>query len=110
MLLNTYEAAATLLLGVDAFRNERMAVSSRRRVLRGVAVVGSTAINDCAVDIYIEDFYVGRFRNSRAGAAVQVVTNEDIYPVGPHFIPAGSKLTAIIGVAVVANPLIIQLH
>ncbi|GAI71657.1 unnamed protein product, partial [marine sediment metagenome] len=46
MILNTYEAAATLTLGVDAFRNERKSVSSRRRVLRGVAVVGSTAVND----------------------------------------------------------------
>jgi len=110
MLINTYEAAATLTLGVDALRNERKSVSSRRRVLRGVAVVGSTAINDCAVDIYIEDFYVGRFRNSKGGAAVQVVTNEDILPVGPHYIPPGSKLSAIIGIAVTGNPLIIQLH
>ncbi|MBA7577923.1 hypothetical protein ES708_19779 [subsurface metagenome] len=110
MLINTYEAAATLTLGVDALRNERKSVSSRRRVLRGVAVVGSAVVNDCAVDIYIEDFYVGRFRNSKAGAAVQVVTNEDILPVGPHYIPPGSKLSAIIGEAVVTNPLIIQLH
>jgi len=110
MLLNTYEAAATLTLGVDALRNERKNVSSRRRVLRGVAIVGSTAINDCAVDLYIEDFFVGRFRNSKAGAAIQVITNEDIYPVGPHYIPPGSKLSAIVGIAVVGNPLIIQLH
>ncbi|MBA7541423.1 hypothetical protein ES705_33736 [subsurface metagenome] len=109
MLINTYEAAATLTLGVDALRNERKSVSSRRRVLRGVAVVGSTAINDCAVDIYIEDFYVGRFRNTKAGAAVQVVLAEDVLPVGPHYIPPGSKLSAIIGIAVVGNPLIIQL-
>ncbi|GAI11294.1 unnamed protein product [marine sediment metagenome] len=110
MLINTYEAAATLTLGVDALRNERMNVSSRRRVLRGVAVVGSTAINDCEIALYIEDFFVGNFRNTKGGAAVQVVANEDIFPVGPHAIPAGSKLSAIISVAVVANPLMIQLH
>ena len=109
MYIKTYELAATLTLGVDALRNERMNVSSRRRVLRGVAVVGSTAINDCEVSIYIEDFFVGRFRNSRAGAAVQVAANEDIVPVGPHAIPAGSKIVAIVSIAVVGNPLIIQL-
>ncbi len=110
MLINTYEAAATLTLGVDALRNERKSVSSKNRVLRGVAVVGSTAVNDCAVDIYIEDYYVGRFRNTKAGAAIQVITNEDIFPVGPHFIPRGSKVSAIVGIAVIGNPLIIQLH
>ena len=109
MFIRTYEAAATLTLGVDALRNERMNVSSRRRVLRGVAVVGSTAINDCEVSIYIEDYFVGVFRNSQAGAAVSINASEDIVPVGPHAIPAGSKITAIVSIAVVGNPLIVQL-
>ena len=109
MFINTHEAVGTLTVGTDAFRNERQNVSSRRRALRGVAIVGSAAINDCAVDIYIEDFYVGRFRNSKAGV-VQVVTNEDIFPVGPHFIPAGSKITAIIAIQPTTSPLIIKLH
>ena len=108
MILNTYEAAATLTVGVDALRNERRQVSSRPRVLRGVAIVGGNAINEAAIDLYIEDFYVGRFRNSRAGA-VQVIASEDIYPVGPHAIPVGSKLSAIIGIAPTVSPLVIQL-
>ena len=110
MLINTYELAATLTLGVDALRNERVNVSSKNRVMRGVAVVGSTAINDCEVAIYIEDFFVGHFRNTKAGAAIGVITSEDVYPVGPFAIPAGSKLVAIVTVAVVGNPLIIQLY
>ena len=109
MIINTYEAAATLLVGVDALRNERQNVSSRRRVLRALAIVGANAINECAVDIYIEDFYVGRFRNTRAGA-VQVLMSEDMVPVGPHYIPPGSKITAIIAIAPTVSPLIIQLH
>jgi len=108
MILNTYEAAATLTVGVDAFRNERRQVSSRARVMRGVAIVGANAINEAALDIYIEDFYVGRFRNSRAGA-VQVIASEDIYPVGPYAIPAGSKLAAIIGIAPTVSPLVVQI-
>lgn len=110
MFINTYEAAATLLAGVDALRNERLNVSSKNRVLKGVAVVGSTAINDCEVALYIEDFFVGHFRNTKAGAAIGVILTEDVYPVGPFAIPAGSKVAAIITLAVVGNPLIIQLY
>lgn len=109
MILSTYEAAATLTAGTDAFRNERQNVSSRPRWLKSVAVVGSAAINDAAVDIFIEDFYVGRFRNSRAGVA-QVVHPDDDQKVGPHYIPAGAKLTAPIATAPGTNPLIIQLN
>lgn len=108
MILNTYEATATLTVGVDAFRNERRQVSSKPRVMSGVAIVGANAINECAVDIYIEDFYVGRFRNSRAGVS-QVIAQEDIYRVGPHYVPAGSKLAAIIAIAPTVSPLIIQI-
>ena len=108
MLINTYEAAATLTVGTDALRNERRQVSSQARVLSSVAIVGGNAINECAVDIYIEDFYVGRFRNSRAGVA-QVISPDDLVRVGPHLVPAGSKLAAVIAVAPTVSPLIIQL-
>ncbi len=108
MLINTYEAAATLTVGTDAFRNERAQVSSRRRVLSKVAIVGANAINEAAVDIYIEDFYVGRFRNTHTGV-VGVVHPDDDVNVGPHLVPAGSKLSAIIAVAPTVSPLIIQL-
>ena len=110
MLLNTFEAAATLLVGVDAFRNERLNVTSALRWLRAIAIVGGNAINEAAVDLYIESYYVGRFRNSRAGVA-QVIANEDIFAVGgPFAIPAGAKLSAIIAIAPTVSPLIIQLH
>ena len=109
MFIKTYEAAATLTLGVDALRNERLNVSSKNRVLRAVAVVGSTAVNDCEIALYIEDFFAGNFRNSKAGAAVAVAGNEDLVPIGPFAVPAGSKISALISIAVVGNPLIIQL-
>jgi len=108
MILNTYEAAATLTVGTDAFRNERKQISSQPRVLSKVAIVGGNAINECAVDLYIEDFYVGRFRNTRNGA-VQVIHPDDDIIVGPHYIPPGSKLSAIIGVAPTVSPLVIVL-
>jgi len=72
MIINTYEAAATLTVGVDAFRN------------------------------------VGRFRNSLNGD-VSVIMDQHIVPIGPHYVPVGSKLSAIIAIAPTVSPLIIQL-
>lgn len=109
MILSTYEAAGTLLAGVDAFRNERKNVSSRRRVLRGVAVVGGAAVDDSIVDLYIEDFFVGTFRNTHAGV-IGVDSTADIIPVGPHFIPPGSKLAGIMAADAGAGFLKIQLY
>lgn len=108
MLLNTYEAAATLLVGVDAFRNERLNVSSKPRVLRSIAIVGGNAINEAAVDLYIEDYFVGRFRNTHAGV-VQVDDAYDVVSLGNLYVPRGAKLTAIIAVAPTVSPLIIRL-
>jgi len=108
MYIKTYEATATLLVGVDALRNEQRNVASKPRVLRSVAIVGGNAINEVSVDLYIEDFYVGNFRNSLNGA-VQIIGSEHRIPVGPHFIPAGSKLSAIIRIAPTVSPLIIEL-
>jgi len=109
MILNTYEAAATLTVGTDAFRNERQNVSSRNRVMRGVAIVGGNAINEAEIGIYIEDYFVGNFRNTLNGA-VQVRANQDIFPVGPYAIPAGSKISGIVNVAPTVSPLVIQIH
>lgn len=108
MIINTYEAAATLIVGVDAFRNERRNVSSKPRVIRAIAIVGGNAINEAAVDLYIEDYYVGRFRNSLNGA-VSVIMDQHIVPIGPHYVPVGSKLSAVIAIAPTVSPLIIQL-
>lgn len=108
MFIKTYEAAANLTLGVDALRNERLNVTSQMRTLRGVAVVGSAAINDCEIALYIESFFVGHFRNTTAGV-VSVDAAKDVIAVGPHAIPPGAKISAIVTVAPGTSPLIIQL-
>jgi len=107
-LISTYEAAATLVVGTDAFRNERKATSSRRRSVEGVSIVGANAINECTVDIHIEDYFVGRFRNTLNGA-VQHRMPDDYQAVRPALCPAGSKITATIIVAPTVSPLLIKL-
>lgn len=109
MLFNTSEAAGTLTVGVDAFRNERKRTSSRPRVITGIIVVGSAAINDTEVDFYIEDYYLGRFRNSRAGVVAPIIP-DDLQAVGARLVPAGSQVAAIIVDAPVTSPLLIQVH
>ena len=108
MLINTYEAAATLIVGTDALRNERNQVSSQARVMRGIAIVGANTINEASVDVYIEDFYVGNFRNTTTGV-VGVDMTSDVKPVGPHYVPPGSKISAIIRVAPTISPLLITI-
>lgn len=108
-LLSTSEAAATLTVGVDAFRNERKRTSSRLRFIAGISIVGGNAINEAVVDIYIEDYFVGRFRNSRSGVA-QAILPDDLQSVKEAAIPSGSQIAAIIVVAPTVSPLLIKVY
>lgn len=109
ILIQSQEAAATLTLGVDAFRNERKRVSSRTRFIDGIAVVGSAVLQDCSVDLYIEDYYVGRFSPSRIGVVAPLYP-DDVQPIRPATCPPGSQLTCIIADAPATNPLIVTLY
>lgn len=109
MLLNTSEATATLLVGVDIFRNERKQVSSQPRTMTGIVLVGANAINECEVDFYIEDFYVGRYRNSRNGVVAPILP-DDFQGVGRLLVPAGSKISGIIAVVPTVSPLLCQVY
>ncbi len=97
MLLNIFVLTAAALAGVDLAANERLNSSSRPRVMRGVAVVGSVAVNDFYVDVFIGDHFVGRFYNTKV-ATNQIAINEDVVPVGKQFVPPGDKISVIAGV------------
>ena len=107
MLFNTIEAAATLTVGVDAFRNERKRTSSRPRVMNGLAIVGGNAIGEASVDFFIEDSFVGTFQNSLNGA-VSVIMPDHFQATGDRFIPPGSAVAAIVRTAPTVSPLKIQ--
>jgi len=109
LLIETNEAAATLTLGTDVFRNDRKRVSSRLRYLTGVSVVGSAAIDDASVDIYIEDYFVGRFFVRRAGV-VAAIFPDDVVPVRAAAWPAGSQITGVITDAPATNPLKVGIY
>jgi hypothetical protein len=108
-LISTNEAVATLVAGVDAFRNERKRVSSRLRYINGISVVGSAVINDTAFDLFIEDYYVGRFRNTRGGV-VQAIIPDDVQPVKAAACPAGSQLTCLCVITPTTNAVSIKVY
>ena len=97
MLLNLFIVTAAALVGVDLAANDRNNVSSRPRVMTGVAVVGSVAVNDFWVDVFIGNHFVGRFYNTKV-ATNQIAINEDVVPVGRKFVPPGDKIAVIAGV------------
>lgn len=97
MLLNLFIVTAAALAGVDLAANDRNNVSSRPRVMRGVACVGSVAVNDFYVEVYIGNTFVGRFYNTKV-ATNQIAINEDVVPVGRKYVPPGDKIAVIAGV------------
>lgn len=107
ILISTSEAAATLTVGTDAFRNDRKRSSSRNRVVEGICLVGSAAINDSEIDLYAGDYYFGRFRNSRAGVVAPVMP-DDLQPLRPTVVARGDAITATVVDAPATNPLLIQ--
>lgn len=107
ILISTSEAAATLTLGTDVFRNDRKRTSARPRVVDGIVVVGSAAINDTEVDLYAGDYYFGRFRNSRAGVVAPVLP-DDLQPLRATIVAPGDALTMIVTDAPVTNPLLVM--
>jgi hypothetical protein len=108
ILINTNEAAATLTVGTDAFRNERKSVSSRNRVVSGIAIVGGNAINEASVDLYAGDHFFGTFRNSLNGA-VSPIMPDHFQSISPTVVAAGDRITAIVATAPTVSPLLIQL-
>ena len=107
IIISTSEAAASLTVGTDAFRNSRKRTSSRPRAIEGISVVGSSAINDTEVDLFAGDHYFGRFRNSRAGVCSALMP-DDLQPIEPTMVGVGDGLTAVIVDAPATNPLLIQ--
>ncbi len=108
-LISTNEAAATLIVGTDAFRNERKSTSSRPRRIDGFSLVGANAINECQVDIYAGDYFFGSFRNSRNGV-VAAILPDDFQPVRSVGVAAGDRLTGVIVVAPTVSPLLIKVY
>lgn len=99
-------AAAAATIGTDLFRDQKWNVASQNRTLRGLAVCGSTAAGDCEVELFVGQKMVTNAFNKATGFP----TKDHIDPLGEVFVPAGSKISCIVRVAAVANPINIALY
>lgn len=99
-------AAAVAIVGADLFTNEKWNVSGQNRILRGVAMAGSTAAGDCEADLFVGSRLITHLFNSAAGFPLR----EHLKPLGQIFVPAGSKISAIVTNAAVANPINLDIY
>ena len=99
---------ADAVVGFDLCQNQRWNISSRRRIMQGVAFVGSTAINDCEADLFVEDKFIIHVFNTRAGVLAPL--QEDAIPLGRVYVPPGAKISAVITNAAVGNPVTLRVY
>lgn len=95
-------AAATAVLGYDLFRDQTWRVSARSRRLRGMGVAGSTAALDTSVDLFIDQYHVGKFYNSATG---MVLLDAHMMPLKGNLVPPGATIACIVADAPAANPI-----
>jgi len=88
------ESSAGSAVGTNLMTGEEDEIKPFPRFLQGVALTGSAAAGDAAVDIYIGDTVVAKnVPNARTGGVV--VAQDDIVPVNRP-IPPGSKLRVLV--------------
>jgi len=109
ILISTVEAAATLVVGVDAFRNSRKRTSSRARSVEGIAIVGGNAIGEATVDLYAGDYFFGTYETKLNGA-VAILLPDHLDPIRATMVAPGDAITAIIATAPTVSPLKINLY
>jgi len=94
-------AAATAVAGYDLFRDQTWRVAAKDRRLYGVMVAGSAVAGDCSFDLFIDQFYVGRFHNLALGFP----TRDHMVPLRGNLAPRGSTIAAIMHTAPTTNPI-----
>ena len=107
VIFQTREAAATALVGVDLFRNEALSQSARRRVIRGIAVVGGNAIAEASIRLKAGRIDLGTFFNTTAGAIMPIMP-DDVQTMVAIRVAPGDRLSAIVVTAPTVSPIVVQ--
>jgi len=100
------ESAAATAVGTDIASGVRGQTSPKARVIRGLAVVGSTAAGDAAIDLYGGDLLLGRFYNSSTGTAYDM--SKDFVPIGNVILLPNEPLHIVVADSGVGNKLYIH--
>lgn len=101
-------AAATAVLKYNLFSGKDYQMSGRLRFLRRFALVGSAAIADTEVEIFVEQTKVGVFKNTVAGADKSPL-KDDMKDVNV-WVPPGSPLNAFVTDAPATNQIVWELE
>lgn len=107
------ESAAASAVGTDLLDGNKVQLSGLPRRVTHIGVVGSTAIADCAVELFYGSTFMGKFYNTTAGASKIPTANADLIPVGGPLVCAPNDpvhvFIADVGVGnVIAVTLVIQ--
>ena len=82
------EAAAESVVGTNIMQGNRGETKWYPRIIRWIAVIGSTAAGDAAVDLIIGDTFKGRYRLTATGSSIQRNRDQqDCNVLVPPFIP-----------------------
>lgn len=89
-ILQATIAGADVTVGTDHVQNELLAVQPMARRITKIAMVGSTAVNDCQFELMVGGKHVGYFQNTHA-ALENIDHNTDVLNVD-FFVPANSRI------------------
>jgi len=109
ILISTVEAAATLLVGTDAFRNSPQKTSARPRVIDGIAIVGGNAIGEATVELMSARHSFGIFENKLNGA-VAILLPDHKDPIAPTLVVGADAIVCRIVTAPTVSPLKINVY
>jgi hypothetical protein len=104
------EATAASAVGTDLMDGDKLQTSSLVRRVRQLGIVGSAAINDCAIELFYGSHFIGRFYNTHAGANVIPLADSDLIPVGGMMpCPANEPIHIFVADASGTNPVYVTL-
>lgn len=96
-------AAATAVVNYDLVQNEINALLPESRVIKGFGLVGSAAAGDTIVELMVGNKSIGKYENSSTGTVFDV--QKDI-KVLDEFVPANTRVQAIVRDAAATNPVV----
>lgn len=74
------ESSAGTAINTDIASGARGSIEPVPRILDGMAVLGSAAVGDAAVNLYLGDTFVGTYRNTSTSTAPDL--QKDVQPIG----------------------------
>lgn len=97
-------AAATAIVGYNLIKDEKWKSATYARKISGISLVGSAAIADTQVELWVGEARKGVFWNTSAGASVSPKKEDTRFP--NCLVPANSEVQVKVTDAPATNPII----